>query len=71
MKRTEDKKKYMKKYNETTKSVTNEQTEKTRAMRLCLKCGKNFSSVGIYNRLCSNCAFNNERSYGHLVQEVL
>jgi hypothetical protein len=29
--------------------------------RLCLKCGKKFSSKGLYNRICERCSLLNER----------
>jgi hypothetical protein len=29
--------------------------------RLCLKCGKRFSSKGLYNRICERCSLLNER----------
>ncbi len=29
--------------------------------RLCLKCGKKFTSKGLYNRICERCSLLNER----------
>ncbi len=29
--------------------------------RLCLKCGKKFTSKGLYNRICERCGLLNER----------
>ncbi len=29
--------------------------------RLCLKCGKKFFSIGVYNRLCEECSLKNEK----------
>jgi len=46
------------------KSIKNEETEKTQASRLCLRCSKSFTSDHKFNRICSTCKTANERKKG-------
>ena len=58
------KRKYKYKNCHQVKSIKNEETEKTQASRLCLRCGLNFKSDHKFNRICSTCKVANERKKG-------